>query len=268
MAKKTQIAFEIGFQDYVALALALVSFVSAAFFNPTNFGLYIVGFTLFLSMFLEKRVQALLLVNSFAYLFLYRFFLKDVSDASAFDLLLLNFSKLTSNSFVAFVGTSFLLLIIFLSVISSLCLVYKLENQQLLEHVTSLSSVVFVILAFTLSFILAQDINLEGNYQSIYFFASLSFSTNLCFILRVYLLFTLITNLYYLVFSLIFLSFFAISKAKNKVIFRKVYPQKQALKKSVENKRKPKEQEQEQTQEQDKKNIKNQKNINQKVRGV
>ena len=266
MAKKTQIAFEIGFQDYVAMALALVNFVSAAFFNPTNFGLYIVSFTLFLSVFLEKRVQALLLVNSFAYLFLYRFFLTDVSDASAFDLLLLNFSRLTSNSFVVFVGTSFLLLIIFLSVISSLCLVYKLENQRLLEHVNSLSSVGFVILAITLSLILAQDINLGENYQSIYFFASLSFSTNLCFILRVYLLFTLITNLYYIVFSLIFLSFFTISKAKNKVKFKKPYYQKQALKKKVENKLKPKEQEQEQKQEQDNKKIK--KNQNKKVRGV
>ena len=265
MPKKTQIAFEIGFQDYIAIALALVSFVSAAFFNPTNFGLYIVGFTLFLSMFLEKRVQALLLVNSFAYLFLYRFFLTDVSDASAFDLLLLNLSGFTSNSFVVFVGTSFLLLIVFLSVISSACLVYKLENQRLLEHLTSLSSVVFVILAFTLSLILAQDINLEGKYQSIFFFVSLSFSTNLCFILRIYLLFTLITNLYYIVFSLIFLSFFAISKAKNKVKFKKLYPQKQALKKNMENKPKQKEQEQEQD---NKKIKKNQKNNNQKVRGV
>lgn len=262
VAKKTQIAFEIGFQDYIAIALALVSFVNAAFFNPTNFGLYIVSFTLFLSMFLEKRVQALLIVNSFAYLFLYRFFLKDLSDTSAFDLLLLNFSRFTSNSFVVFVGTSFLLLIIFLSVISSVCLVYKLENQRLLEHLTSLSSVGFIILAFMLSLILAQDINLEGNYQFIYFFVSLSFSTNLCFILRIYLLFTLITNLYYLVFSLIFLSFFTISKAKNKVKFKKFCPQKQDLKKNVENKRKQKEQEQEQD------NKKINQNQNQKVRGV
>ena len=261
MVKKTQIAFEIGFQDYIAIALALVSFVNAAFFNPTIFSLYIVGFTLFLSMFLEKKVQALLIVNSFAYMFLYRFYLTDVSDTSAFDLLLLNYSGLTSNSFVVFVGISFLLLIIFLSVISSVCLVYKLENQQLLEHITSLSSVGFIILAFTLSLILAQDINLGENYQSIYFFISLSFSTNLCFILRGYLLFTLITNLYILVFSLIFLSFFTISKAKNKVKFKKLYPQKQDLKNNMENKRKQKEQEQEQ----DKKIKKNQ---NQKVRGV
>lgn len=266
MAKKTQIAFEIGFQDYVAMMLALISFFSTAFFNPTNFGLYIVSFTLFLSIFLEKRVQALLIVNLLAYLFLYRFFLTDVSDTSALDLLLLNYSGLTSNSFVAFVGTSFLLLIIFLSVISSACIVFKLENQRLLEHVASLSSVVFVILAFTLSLVLAQDVNLGENYQSIYFFASVSFSTNLCFLLRIYLLFTLITNLYYLVFSLIFLSFFAISKVKNKVKFKKPYYQKQALKKNVKNK--PKQKEQEQKQEQDKKIIKNQKNKNQKVRGV
>ena len=263
MVKKNKIAFEIGFQDYIAMALALVSFVIAAFFNPANLSLYIVGFTLFLSIFLEKRVQALLIVNSFAYLFLYRIFLTDVSDASAFGLLLVNFSSLTSNSFVVFVGTSFLLFILFLSVISSVCLVYKLENQRLLESVTSLSSVAFVILAFTLSLILAQDVNLSENYRSIYFFVSLSFSTNLCFILRVYLLFTLVTNLYYLVFSLIFLSFFAISKAKNKVKFKKLYPQKQALKKKVESKRKQKEQEQGP----DKKE-KIKKNQNQKVRGV
>lgn len=262
VVKKTQIAFEIGFQDYIAIALALVSFISAMFFNPISFGLYIVGFALFLSMFLEKRVQALLIANSFTYLFLYRFFLTDVSNTNAFDLLLLNYSGLTSNSFVVFVGTSFLLLIVFLSVISSACIVYKLENQRLLERVTSLSSVVFVILAFTLSLILAQDINLGENYQSIYFFVSLSFSTNLCFILRIYLLFTLITNLYYLVFSLIFLSFFTISKAKNKVKFKKLYPQKQDLKKNVENKRKQKDQEQEQD------NKKINKIKNQKVRGV
>ena len=263
MAKKNQIAFKIGFQDYIAMALTLVVFISTAFFNPPNFSLYIVGFTLFLSVFLEKRVQALLIVNSFAYLFLYRFFLTDALGMSAFDLLLLNISRLTSNSFVVFVGTSFLLLIIFLSVISSVCLVYKSENQRLFEHITSLSSVGFIILAFTLSLILAQDINLEGNYQSIFFFISLSFSTNLCFLLRIYLLFTLISNLYYLVFSLIFLSFFTISKAKNKVKFKTHYSQTQDLKKIVENKRKLKEQEQEQ----DKKE-KPKENKNQKVRGV
>jgi hypothetical protein len=57
------------------------------------------------------------------------------------------------------------------------------------------------------------------------------------------------------------LSLFTISKAKNKVKFKKLYPQKQDLKKNVENKPKQKEQEQEQD-----KKIKI--NKNKKVRGV
>jgi len=59
------------------------------------------------------------------------------------------------------------------------------------------------------------------------------------------------------------LSFFTISKAKNKVKFKTHYSQTQDLKKIVENKRKLKEQEQEQ----DKKE-KPKENKNQKVRGV
>ena len=214
------------------MSLALISFVSVAFFNSPNCGLYIVSFTLFLSIFLEKRVQVLLIVNSFAFLFLYIFFLTDVLGMSGFDLLLMNFSKFISNSFVVVVGTSSLLLVLFLSIISSVCLIYKLENQQLLEYITSLSNAVFIILAFMVSLILTQDNSFEGNYQSIYFFTSTSFSTNLCFILRVYLLFVLIVNLYYFVFSIIFLSFFAIFKAKTKLKFKKLYSPKQAPKKT------------------------------------
>ena len=262
MAKKNQIAFEIGFQDYVAMALAFVSFVSVAFFYTLNTSLYILCFALFLSIFLEKRVQTLLIVNSFAYMFLHQFFLKDALDVSAFDFLLLSSSRLTTNSFVAFVGSSFLVLIIFLSEISSVCLLYELESQRLLEYISSLSSVVFVILAFIFSLILAQDINFEGNYQSNFYFLSFSFSTNSCFIIKVYLLFILISNLYYIVFSLIFLSFFTVSKAKNKVTFKKLYSKTQNLKKNVENKQKQKEQEHE------KNKIKPQKKIEQKVRGV
>jgi hypothetical protein len=58
------------------------------------------------------------------------------------------------------------------------------------------------------------------------------------------------------------LSFFTINKAKNKVIFKKLYSHTQDLKKNVKNKRKQKKQELEQNK------IKKQQQKKQKVRGV
>lgn len=245
MEKHIHINIVVGFQDYFAIALAIISLIMVSFFFPINFYLYILCVTLFLSIFLEKKVQILLIVNSLMFLFVYQFLPLDLSNSIVIDFLSLNFSKLAGNSFIVFLGLGSFSAILSISIISNLSLVLKSKHQQYIDYLTTFSGVGFMIIALTLSVLLVQ----RDNFSILSVLPSVA--VNLSFLVLIYLHFTLIINFYYILFTLIFLCFLIIRKISLMVI----PPSKQAKKTRVKRK-------------QNKNELKQKKNKNHKVRGV
>ena len=206
MKNNLQIRFIIGFQDYLAISLAIISLILVSFFYPINFYLYIVCIALFFSLLLEKKVQVLLIINSLTFLFIYQFLPIYFSNMSVLEFLSLNFSKLTSNSFIIFLGFASFLAILSISIITNITLVLKSENQQYLDYVNTFSSIGFILIALTISILLSQDTNISV------FLALSSISVNFSFLITIYLNFSLIINLFYIFFTLIFLCFLIIKK--------------------------------------------------------
>ncbi|MHA1461236.1 MAG: hypothetical protein ACTSO8_07115 [Promethearchaeota archaeon] len=206
MEKHIHINIVVGFQDYFAITLAIISLIMVSFFFPINFYLYILCVTLFLSVFLEKKVQILLIVNSLVFLFTYQFLPLILSNSSVIDYLLLNFSKLADNSFIVFLGLGSFSVILSISIIFNLNLVLKSKQQQYLDYIKTFSEVGFIIIAFTLSILLVQ----ENSFSILSILPSIV--VNLSFLAIIYLHFTFIINFYYILFVLIFLCFLTIRK--------------------------------------------------------
>ena len=206
MKNHLQIRIIVGFQDYLAIALAIISLIMVSFFYPINFYLYILCLTLFFSLLLEKNIQILLFVNSLVCLFFYQFLPILFSNMSVLDFLSLNFSKLTSNSFIIFLGLASFSLILSISIISNLHLVLKSKTQQYLDYFNTFSSVGFILIALSVSLVLTQDAS--SSVSSVLPAIVMNFS----FLITIYLNFTLIINFYYILFTLIFLCFLVIRK--------------------------------------------------------
>ena len=195
-----QIKINIDFQDYIALALALISSISVPFFFPKSFYIYLLAFTLLLSIFVEKKVQILILVNSLIFLFTFRFFTLNILEISVINFIL------SSNSFISLFGLGVLFVVLSISIICNLTIVLKPKNQQYLDYCNTFSSVSFIVIALIYSVLIVQNND--------YFVSSLvtSMEVNFSFLAMIYLCFTLIINLFYVSFSLIFLFFLAYNK--------------------------------------------------------
>lgn len=244
MESHIHIKITVGFQDYLAIAIAIISFIIVSFFYPVNFYLSILYITLFLSIFLEKEVQILLILNSLVFLFTYQFLPLIVSNISLLDVFSLNFSKLTDNPFIVFLGSVSFSAILLISIISNLNLVLKTKYQQYIDYINTFSSAGFIIIAFALSLVLIQD-------SSSFIVSLMPITVNFSFLITIYLHFTLIINLFYIFFILIFLSFLLIRKVQ--VILTP--SQKQAKKVRVKKKH-------------TKRGLESKKTRNRKVRGV
>ena len=245
MEKHIHINIVVGFQDYFAIALAIISLIMVSFFFPINFYLSLLCVTLFLSVFLEKKVQILLIVNSLLFLFTYQFLPLDLSNSIVLDFLSFNFSKLADNSFIVFLSLGSFSAILFISIISNLSLVLKSKRQQFIDYINTFSGVGFIVIAFALSILLVQ--NTSFSLLSLLPFIAV----NLSFLAIIYLNFTLIIYFYYILFTLIFLCFLIIRKISLMV----TPPSKQAKKTRVKRK-------------QNKNELKQKTKKNHKVRGV
>ena len=234
-----QIKISIGFQDYLALTLAIISLIGEIFFFPKDFSIYVLGFTLLLSIFLEKKIQILILVNSLIFLFTFRFFALNVSNISVIDLVFLS-----NNSFITYLGLELLLVVFSISIVCNLAIFLKPKNQQYLDYCNTFSSVSFIAIALTYSVLLIQ------NNDSFVPSPDSSFTLNFSFLATIYLCFTLIINLFYVSFSLIFLFLLAYNKLSSLVNPSQKQGKKKKVKKIAKSEKKVK------------------KSNNQKVRGV
>ena len=216
-----------------------------SFLFPINFYLYILCITLFLSVFLEKKVQILLIVNSLLFLFMYQVLPLELSNSIGIDFFSLNFLKLADTSFIVFLGLGSFSAILSISIISNLSLVLKSKRQQYIDYINTFSGVGFITIALTLSILLVQ----ENSFSILSILPSIA--GNFSFLATIYLHFTLIINFYYILFALIFLCFLIIRKIRLMV----TPPSKQVKKMRVKRK-------------QNKNELELKRNKNHKVRGV
>ncbi len=200
-----QIKINIVFQDYLALALAFISSISVPLFFPKSLYIYLLAFTLLLSIFVEKKVQILILVNSLIFLFTFRIFPLNISEISVIDFILL------SNSFISLFGLGVLFVVLSITIICNLTIVFKPKNQQYLDYCNTFSSVSFIVIALIYSVLFVQ------NNDNFVFSPATSMEVNFSFLTTIYLCFILIVNIYYVFFSLIFLFFFAFNKLSSLV---------------------------------------------------
>lgn len=229
MKNPVQIKINIGFQDYLALALSFISFIAIPFIFPGNFYVYILSSTLLLSIFLEKRVQQLILVNSLIFLFMSR-----SVPFNQFDTMLLELIFLSSSSFMDFLGLGLLFVVFSVSIMCNFSIVMQPKNQHYLNYSNTFSSIIFVVIAIIYSVLIVQ-------YTAIFDNSLISsFAVNFSFLGTIYLCFTLITNLFYVSFSVIFLVFLALSKLISLATPSQKQDKVKKVKKSINSKKKVK----------------------------
>jgi len=250
MQNERTIKIAIGTSDIVAVILGFFTIVYTILFFPDQILLYLFGISLFLTLFMEKGVQVLFLIYVVLYLLMHQMFFIEIARYDIFTYLLMNVGQITGNHTILLINLVFFIFMGVISIIASTYLSSAYLNQrahprnasssssssssrkqetrnQNADYAASLSNIFLICFALILAILFAYDLvgpemDTRAFEQVVRTFTAssepsaegydqiLQQGRNLAFLITLMQFYLFFSILYYVLFTLIFMSCFSI----------------------------------------------------------
>jgi len=126
----------IGFQDYIALVVATCGVISLFLNQMNEFWLLPSFLVLFTSVIFERKLQFFLIINSVCLFIVSKALDFNFSGISTSEILMINFTSLSSSSVVAIIGNFYIVIILIISAISSMFLTFLRKGNDKSNNLT------------------------------------------------------------------------------------------------------------------------------------
>jgi hypothetical protein len=198
MKKNLDLSIVIGFQDLLAISIGGIGIFMVWFISTNAYWVIPSFLVLFASVFLERKVQLFLILNSVCLYGCSRFGSPDFEGITLLDLFTFNYSQLISSNLVYAICLSYIHVVLMVSITFSIILV---RNQNKQANATTLARVIILFSSLMVAVILGRE--MATSEVNAILQATSTFST-------IFTLFLLISSTSYLIFSTTFLATFDI----------------------------------------------------------